>query len=84
MTPERLAAAMLAETIEQQQSVRRVRSDEDASVVRKTARQLAREQGVRIRTARLVDTVVVVRADAAIWTDDTATMRMKLTPSMGD
>ena len=37
-------------------------------------------QGVRIRTARMGDTVVVARLDARLWKDDAATMRRKLTP----
>ena len=80
MTPKRLAAVMLDEAVRREQSARTVRSEGDAEVVRATLRRLARERSVRIRTARMADTVVVVLADAAIWTDDTATMRAKLTP----
>ena len=80
MTPDRLAAVLLDEALQREQSARRVPSDGDAEAVRRTVRRLARERDVRIRTARMADTVVVVLADAAIWSDDAATMRAKLTP----
>lgn len=72
---------MLAECVTSEQSVRRVTATDEASAVRAELRALARADGVRIRTARLDDTVVVVRVDARIWHDDAATMRRKLTPS---
>jgi hypothetical protein len=51
--------------------------------VRADLRSLARDAGVRIRTARMESTVVIARLDAAIWQDDAATMRRKLTPPAG-
>jgi hypothetical protein len=43
-------------------------------------RAKARQQHLRIRTAQMDDVVVVARLDAHLWTDDTATMRAKLSP----
>ena len=71
---------MLTECVAAGQSARRVADDADAAAVRAALRARARASGTRIRTARLDDTVVVARTDAALWTDDTATMRRKLTP----
>ena len=48
---------------------------------RAVLRRRAREAGLRIRTARLDDTVVVVRTDARLWSEDAATMRRKLRPA---
>lgn len=62
------------------QAVRRV-DPADQEAVRAAIRVTAREHDVHVRTAVLDDDVVVVaRTDAAIWDDDTATMRRKLTP----
>lgn len=80
MSPEELAAVLLDEAVEQEQATRRIRSNDDAAAVRAIVRRLARQRGVRIRTARIDETVAVVRTDAAIWTDDAATMRAKLAP----
>lgn len=43
-------------------------------------RRLARAEDLRFRTARLADTVVAVRLDAAVWREDAAQMRDKQTP----
>lgn len=75
-----LAAQLLADCVADEQAVRRVPSDPEAAAVRREVRRLARSGDVRIRTARVGDTVAVVRTDARIWQDDTATMRRKLTP----
>jgi hypothetical protein len=75
-----LAADMLAECARDGQSARVVADDAAADELRAGIRRRARADGVRIRTARMDDTVVAVRMDAAIWDDDTATMRRKLAP----
>jgi hypothetical protein len=77
--PDPLAAQMLAECAREGQSARVVPRDADAAELRAEIRRRARADGVRIRTARMDDTVVAVRMDAAIWRDDAATMRRKLT-----
>ena len=71
---------MFAEVVADGQSARNVDDDAAAAEVRKALRTRAREAGVRLRTARMNGLVVAARLDAAIWTDDTATMRAKLTP----
>jgi hypothetical protein len=75
------AEAMLAVAARDEQCVRRIESEDDATRVRLELRRLARRDGVHMRTARIRDTVVVVRLDAAVWHEDTATMRRKLTPA---
>ena len=77
---QQLADAMFAETVAAGQSARTVADDTRADEVREALRALGREAGVRLRTARMDDLVVVARLDAAIWSDDTATMRAKLAP----
>lgn len=79
-TGEPLARAMFVQVLVDGQSSRRVADDVRAAAVRAALRQLGRSAGVRLRTARLDDLVVVARLDAAIWDDDAATMRSKLTP----
>ncbi|QIG43349.1 hypothetical protein G5V58_11750 [Nocardioides anomalus] len=75
---EPLAVALWEQARDHEQAVRRVPDDDVARDVRARVRALAAGSGVRIRTARIDDTVVVVRLDAAVWDDDTATMRRKL------
>ncbi len=72
-----LAAEMLEQCVSTGQSARRVT---EAQVLRVTLRHAARLQQLRIRTARIHDTVVVVRVDADLRNDDTVTMRAKLAP----
>ena len=79
MTTQELARAMFIECVESEQSVRRVPDDDQAAALRAELRALARRDGVRIRTARMDDTVVGVRLDAQVWHDDAATMKRKLT-----
>ena len=76
----KLTHELWTQCLAEEQSVRRVTSEKEANETRAQVRRLAREAGVRIRTARMGDTVVVVRLDARIWKDDAATMRRKLTP----
>jgi len=71
---------MFAEVVADGQSARMVREDVAAAEVRDALRGRGREAGVRLRTARMDGLVVAARLDATIWTDDTATMRAKLTP----
>jgi hypothetical protein len=72
---EHVAREMLSECVRDGQAVREVRSDGLVRQIRQ-----ARDVDLRIRTARIDDTVAVVRTDALIWHDDRATMRAKLTP----
>ncbi|WP_375431252.1 hypothetical protein [uncultured Friedmanniella sp.] len=80
MDPVSLAAELLAACVADGQAARRVADDDQAEAVRAELRRRARRDEVRVRTARLGDTVVVARTDAAVWTDDAATMRRKLSP----
>lgn len=75
-----LAQEMFDECLRDEQSARHIPDDERAAAVREQLRRLGRERHTRIRTARLNETVVLVRVDAQIWKDDAATMRRKLTP----
>jgi len=75
-----LATRMLAECAREGQCARRVPDEQDAAQVRSALRRGARTRGMSIRTARIDDAVVVVRTDAALWGEDAATMRAKLTP----
>jgi hypothetical protein len=75
-----LAEQMFDETAEDGQSARRVVEDAEAQRLRTLLRDLGRARGVRLRTARIDQTVAVARLDAAVWQDDQATMRAKLTP----
>lgn len=75
-----LAERMLESCARDQQCARRVPDDAEADALRVRLRVLARDRGIRIRTARLDDAVVVVLADADVWHEDGATMRRKLAP----
>lgn len=75
-----LAMKMWSITRSQQQCALVVPDDGIAREVRERVRRLALADGIKVRTARLGDSVVIVRLDAQIWTEDTATMRRKLTP----
>jgi hypothetical protein len=77
---EALAHGLWTTARSEEQSARRIPDDHVADAVRIRIRQLARADGVRIRTARMDDAVVVVRLDAKVWTEDAATMRRKLAP----
>jgi len=54
--------------------------DLEAEGLRAALLRLGRARDVRLRTARIDETVVVARLDAQLWQDDRATMRAKLTP----
>jgi hypothetical protein len=75
---ERLAEELWAVARAEEQVVRVVADDALADAVRALVRRRAAAEGVRVRTARMDDTVVVVRRDARIWDQDAATMREKL------
>jgi len=64
-----------------EQVAHRIRASDNVAETRSAIRVLAREKGIRIRTAVMGDVLVVVRADAAVWSESTQTMRAKLTPS---
>ena len=80
MDVDQTAVEMLEECVRTGQAARRVGTNAAGEDIRHELRQLARTQQVRIRTALMNDVVVVARTDAALWSDDTATMRSKLTP----
>lgn len=73
-----LAHALFARAQAHGQAV--VRCDASVSVdrVRARVRALARDAAVPVRTGMIGDVLAVARADAALWSDDTATMRTKL------
>lgn len=75
---EHTAADIWAIARDQEQCVRRVESDEVAARIRDEIRRLAARDRIKVRTARLADTVVVVRLDARVWRQDAVTMRTKL------
>jgi hypothetical protein len=75
-----VARDMFTQVVEAEQSVRVVESDADAAALRAELRRLAKAENLGIRTARLDDTVVAVRLDAAVWQESTEVMRAKLTP----
>lgn len=77
-----LAHELWTQCLAEEQSARRVTCETEADEIRAQVRRLAREAGVRIRTACMGDSVVVVRLDARVWNDDAATMRRKLTPQV--
>ncbi|MGH1549650.1 hypothetical protein ACRAWB_10955 [Leifsonia poae] len=80
MDAKRLAGTMLETAVAEQQAAHRIAPGDDVPAVRAEVRRLARERGVRIRTGIVGDALVVVRADAEVWHESTATMRRKLTP----
>lgn len=80
MDAQDLAAKMMAECAGDGQSARTVVADADAAALRQALRESARAGQIRIRTARMDTAVVVVRVDADLWNQDSATMRAKLTP----
>ena len=73
-------ARRLFETARQEEQTTQPLSEiDDVDAVRAEVRRLAREAGVQIRTGILEERLVVLRADARVWHEDTATMRAKLT-----
>lgn len=80
VSSEQLATEMWSTARSEQQCARVVPDDGVAREVRERVRRLALADGIKVRTARLGDTVVIVRLDAEVWNEDAATMRRKLTP----
>jgi len=77
-----LARRLFEIAAEREQVAYRIRPKDDVATVRKLVRGLARANNVRIRTARMGDVLVVVRADAAIWNDPVPVMKVKLSPTL--
>lgn len=75
-----LVEEMYEECVAAGQSARVVEVAADRGRLRAELRRLARAGGVRVRTAERDGVVLVARLDAAVWRDDAATMRAKLTP----
>ena len=75
-----LAAKLLDRARHDQQSAHRLQAGEDVDAVRREIRRIARSSGTKIRTAILDDVLVVVLADAEIWSDPASIMREKLGP----
>lgn len=80
VSSEQLATEMWSTARSEQQCARVVPDDGVAREVRERVRRLALADGIKVRTARFGDTVVIVRLDAEVWNEDAATMRWKLTP----
>lgn len=80
MTVHDIAAQMYAECVRSEQSARSISAEDEAGAIRREIRSLARADGLRIRTARVENTVVAVRLDAKVWEQSTAIMREKLAP----
>jgi hypothetical protein len=77
---ETLAARLLTDAETDEQVAYRLGAHDDADALRAGIRSLARSRGTRIRTAVMDGVLVVVLADAAIWSEPAAVMRRKLTP----
>jgi hypothetical protein len=78
--PADLATRLFARAVREEQASHRLHTGEDAAAIRQHVRRLARDAGVRIRTGLVEDSVVVIRADAALWDESAAVMRAKLQP----
>ena len=78
MTTLELAQHLFDRAARDEQCAHRISPDDDIPAVRETIRRLARAASLRIRTAVIDGVLVVVRADAKIWTDPTNVMRSKL------
>lgn len=75
---ERLATEMWSIARSNEQCARVIPDNGIAAEVRELVRRSAREDGIKVRTARMGDSVVIVRLDAQVWHEDAATMRRKL------
>ena len=75
-----LAEDMYEQCLAEGQAARDVPTEPARVGLRADLRRLARVAGVRIRTADRDGVVLVARLDAAVWRDDAATMKAKLTP----
>ena len=81
MNASDLARQLFELALANEQAAYRIRTYDDVAEARSVIRAMARKNGIRIRTAVMGDVLVVVRAEAAIWTESTQTMKDKLTPS---
>ena len=81
MSTDDLAESLLDAAVDDEQVAHRIVPSDDVPSIRAAVRRLARSKGVMIRTAVIDGVLVVVRADAKVWTDTTAEMRRKLSPS---
>lgn len=76
----RLATEMWSIAKTEEQCAQVVPDDALADEVRALVRRLASNDGIRVRTARMNDALVIVRYDAKVWTQGASTMRRKLAP----
>ena len=78
MDVEAVAGELMDRATERGQAV--VRTDESTPLdeLRASVRRLARERGIRVRTGMTGGVLAVALADAAIWDDSAAVMRVKL------
>ena len=74
-----LARALVARARDRGQAVVRCDDTIPTDEVRARIRSLARDDRMPVRTAMIDDVLVVARLDAQLWSDDTPTMRAKLT-----
>ncbi len=75
-----VATALFEECAREGQAALTVPGEADADRIRERLRALATEHGIRIRTSWTDGAVLVIRLDAALWQQDAATRRAKLTP----
>lgn len=79
MDREDLARGLPSRGETDEQVTYRIAAGDDIDGVRCLVRKLARAWALPTRTAVLGDVMVVVRADATIWSEPTAIRRQKLT-----
>jgi hypothetical protein len=77
---EQLSRRLFAGARDREQAAHRILPSDDVEAIRRDVRRLARAEGVHIRTGIVDDALVVIRADAELWTESAATMREKLRP----
>lgn len=76
---DELAGALLAGAQARGQAVVRCDASIPVDELRAKVRTRARDAGLPVRTGMIDDVLAVARTDAELWTDDTSTMRAKLT-----
>ncbi|WP_150955014.1 hypothetical protein [Microbacterium testaceum] len=74
-----LAAQLYVRAVARGQAVVRCDASTPVADIRESVRARAKADGIRVRTGMMQDVLVVARADADLWSDDTPTMRAKLT-----
>jgi len=80
-SPAELARDLLERACADEQAVFRCDASTPVEDIRRLIREGARRSGIHIRTGMVDDTLVVIRADAALWNESTAVMKRKLTPA---